>query len=715
MLEHHAPARLTNTLCLMLPSRLRHAATLICALLLLAVPSADAQERARSITPGQAPPMEYMDVFGLAYASDPQISPDGQHVAYVRRGMDVMEDRATGALWLVRADGSEHRPLIAEDLRPASPRWSPDGSRLAYVATDANDRRALHVYYLASGASARVAQTPSAPGSLAWSPDGQHLAYTAFVDSAAAPLKVEMPKPPEGAKWAEPARVIETTVYRRDGGGYVEPGAAQAFVVRAGGGMPRQLTSQPGGVSGLSWSPDARTLYTSVHPETGGDARAFAPGESEVAAVDVASGAVRILTRRAGPDRSPLASPDGRHVAYLGYDDQRMGYHNTGLYLMNADGTGSRRLAAGLDRSLGDAAWRADGAGLYVTYDDEGETKRAFVRTSGAMEPLPTMDEAMWSVGGNSIGRPYPGGSCSYSASGVAACTVTHPHHAAEVAVGPAGRALTRITDLTADLAAQRTLGRVEELRYASSIDGLAQQAWLVYPPGFDAAKKYPLILEIHGGPFANYGPRFSAEVQLYAAAGYVVLYANPRGSTSYGADFANEIHHDYPSDDYTDLMDGVDAVLARGFVDPARLYVTGGSGGGVLTAWIVGHTDRFKAAVVAKPVINWASWVGTADSYVFGSQYWFPSLPWEDYEHYWKRSPLAYVGNVTTPTMVLTGESDVRTPMSESEQYYQALRLERVPSALVRIPGASHGIAARPSNLVAKVAHVLAWFERYE
>ena len=222
-------------------------------------------------------------------------------------------------------------------------------------------------------------------------------------------------------------------------------------------------------------------------------------------------------------------------------------------------------------------------------------------------------------------------------------------------------------------------------------------------------------MLEIHGGPFANYGPRFSAEVQLYAAAGYVVLYVNPRGSTSYGYDFGNEIHHNYPGNDYDDLISGVDAVIAKGYVDDSRLYVTGGSGGGVLTAWIVGKTDRFKAAVVAKPVINWYSFALTADGYASYYKYWFPGKPWEHEQHYMSRSPISLVGNVKTPTMLLTGESDYRTPISETEQYYQALKLNGVETAMVRIPGAGHGIATRPSQLIAKVAYVLGWFERYE
>jgi acylaminoacyl-peptidase len=282
------------------------------------------------------------------------------------------------------------------------------------------------------------------------------------------------------------------------------------------------------------------------------------------------------------------------------------------------------------------------------------------------------------------------------------------------VATATIGGAVRVLTQLNADLLGARRLGEVGEIRWKSSKDQREIQGWLIKPPGFDATKKYPLILEIHGGPFAAYGPNYTTELQVMAAAGYVVLYANPRGSTSYGAEFGNLIHHAYPGDDYDDLMSGVDAVIAQGYVDPDNLFVTGGSGGGVLTAWIVGKTDRFRAAVVAKPVINWASFVLTADVNSFFYKYWFGAQPWEQPEQYWKRSPLSLVGNVKTPTMLLTGESDYRTPISESEQYYQALKLRNVDTVLVRIPEASHGMVARPSNLVAKIDNILAWFERY-
>jgi acylaminoacyl-peptidase len=225
---------------------------------------------------------------------------------------------------------------------------------------------------------------------------------------------------------------------------------------------------------------------------------------------------------------------------------------------------------------------------------------------------------------------------------------------------------------------------------------------------------KYPMILEIHGGPFSHYGPRFAAEMQLYAAAGYVVVYANPRGSGSYGEDFATEIHHNYPGKDYDDLMSVVDDVIAGGFIDERNLFVTGGSAGGIMTAWIVGKTDRFRAAVSAKPVINWMSFALTTDRYSYFYKYWFPAPPWEAPDHYHKFSPLSLVGNVKTPTMLLTGEDDYRTPMSESEQFFQALKIRKIDTVLVRFPSTSHGITKRPSNLISKVAHILEWFERY-
>ena len=319
-------------------------------------------------------------------------------------------------------------------------------------------------------------------------------------------------------------------------------------------------------------------------------------------------------------------------------------------------------------------------------------------------------------VGGLSIGRPYSGGRFTVSKNDKFAFTHSTPDHPADLATGSkSSKSTHRLTQVNEDLFSHKKLGKVEEIWWESGHDKRKIQGWICKPPNFDANKKYPFILEIHGGPFTNYGDRFSAEVQLYAAAGYVVLYANPRGSTSYGKEFGNLIHHNYPSQDYDDLMSGVDAVLEKGYVDKDQLYVTGGSGGGVLTAWIVGKTNRFKAAVVAKPVINWYSFVLYADGPSFFYKYWFPGKPWDNVEHYHKRSPISLVGNVKTPTMLLTGEQDYRTPMGETEQYYAALKLNEVETAMVRIQGAGHGIAAKPSNLMAKVVYILGWFDKYK
>ena len=500
---------------------------------------------------------------------------------------------------------------------------------------------------------------------------------------------------------APAATVIRKMIYRADGVGYLEDGHSQIFVVPAEGGSPRQLTTGPfHHRSRLSWTPDGAHIVFSANRR---EDALKEPADSEIHQVAVADGEIRTLTSRLGPDESPAVSPDGERIAYLGYDDRYQGYQVTKLYVMNRDGSSPTVVTGSLDRDAALPQWNADSDGLFFQYDDEGDTKVAFVPLDGEVEVRSS------GLGGTSLGRPYAGGSFSVAGNGSFAFTSGTTARPADVSVGPAGG---RVTALNEDLLGYRELGETREIWLESSFDGRRIQAWVVTPPGFDRSRKYPLILEIHGGPFTNYGSRFAAEVQLYAAAGYVVLYVNPRGSTSYGEEFGNLIHHAYPSQDFDDLMSAVDSVIAEGYVDEDNLFVTGGSGGGVLTSWIVGHTDRFAGAVAAKPVINWYSFVLTADAYGFFYRYWFPGFPWDHPEHYLERSPLHHVGNVTTPTMLLTGEEDYRTPMSESEQFFQALQLRGIDSALVRIPGASHSIAARPSHLIAKVAHILRWFE---
>ena len=404
-----------------------------------------------------------------------------------------------------------------------------------------------------------------------------------------------------------------------------------------------------------------------------------------------------------------MVSPDGNSIAYLGYDDKIRTYQVTELHTMNIDGTGKRRLTESLDRSASNPVWSSDGRGLFFQYDSEGNTKIAHVTLDGEVRVL------AHDLGGTSYGRPYGGGSFSVAESGAFAFTLTRPERPGEVALGTLSSSrVNHLTALNNDLLAHKTIGAVEEIWFDSSFDGRKIQGWIVKPPDFDPQRKYPLILEIHGGPISNYGDRFSAEIQLYATAGYVVLYTNPRGSTSYGGEFGDLLYHNYPGEDYDDVISGVDAVIAKGYIDDRNLFVTGGSAGGILTAWIVGKTNRFAAAVSAKPVINWYSKVLVADNYYVYHNYRYPGSPWENPEAYMKFSPISLVGNVETPTLLLTGDADLRTPLSESEQFFHALLLRRIDTAVVRIPGASHDIVARPSQLIAKVANIIAWFERY-
>ena len=639
-----------------------------------------------------------LDVFGLEWAASPQISPDGSRIVYVRSANDILRDRARMDLWILNADGGEHRPLTSSG-RAGSPVWSPDGGRLAYVA-GGEDGSQIWVRWMDTGQTARLTTLTESPGALSWSPDGYWLAFSMLVPEVDEPYRAELPGKPEGADWAPPLKVIDEMNYRADGAGYLKEGYTHIFVVPSQGGVPRQLTSGPWNHGGpLSWMPNSRSIVFSAnrHPDAEDE-----PLNSEVYRVTVADGEVTQLTQRLGPD--------GQAIAYLGFDDRYQGYQVTRLYVMDTDGGNARVLTDGWDRSMGSPVWAADGRSIFVSFEDEGEIKIARVTLTKGTETL--VDGG---VSGLSLGRPYTSGSFSVARTGSIAYTVGDAYRPADVGLARPGREAARLTQLNLDLLEGKRLGQVKEIWFNSSFDDRRIQGWVVTPPDFDPGKRYPLILEIHGGPFAAYGPHFSAEDQLYAAAGYVVLYVNPRGSTSYGEEFGNLIHHAYPGNDYHDLISGVDAVLEEGYVDPDRLYVTGGSGGGVLSSWIVGHTDRFRAAAVQKPVINWYSFVLYADGPAFFYKYWFPGPPWEHERHYMERSPLSHVGNVTTPTMLITGEQDWRTPISESEQYYAALQIRGVPSVLVRVPEASHGIAARPSHLLGKVAHILGWFGKWD
>ncbi|WP_268124428.1 alpha/beta hydrolase family protein [Roseivirga pacifica] len=646
--------------------------------------------------------LEMLDIFNLEYISDPQISPDGTKVIYVRNFKDVMTDRNLSNLWITNFDGTAHRPLTTGEQNDRSPRWSHDGSRIVYTSNKSG-KSEIYLRWMDSGEEMVLVNSEHTPSNVTWSPDDRYLAFNMFI-AEATPSPIPMPKKPKGAVWNAPPKYVDKMNWRRDGAGELPTGNQQLFTVPVSGGTPRQLTEGDNSHSNAVWDKDGKHLYFSANMR---EDREIEGSDSDIYSLEIATGKLTKLTDRYGPDSNPTISPDGKKIAYTGYDDTYKGYQISKLYIMDIDGSNTKLISGKLDRDVGSLTWAADGKGLYFQYVDKAHTKIAHITTSGKVTDITE------GLGGMSLGRPYTSGAYSIAANGNYAYTWAETHLPADLGVGNSGKN-KRVTQVNEDLFEYKQLGKVEEIWYKSSADGLDINGWIVTPPNFDPNKKYPLILEIHGGPFSSYGPTFSGEIQLMAAAGYVVLYTNPRGSTSYGANFGNEIDKNYPSHDYDDLMSGVDEVISRGYIDESQLFVTGGSGGGVLTSWIVGKTDRFAAAVVAKPVINWYSWSLNADMSAFATRYWFEKKPWEDPETYMKHSPISLVGNVTTPTMLLTGEADLRTPIHESEQYYNALKLQGVETAMVRIPGAYHGIASRPSNLIAKVSSILMWFGNY-
>lgn len=643
------------------------------------------------------------DVFELEYASAPQISPDGTQIIYERQSNDIMTDSTRSNLWIIGADGSGHRPLVSGTSSSSSPRWSPDGGRIAYMqSTDTGN--GIYVRWMDTGQTALVANLQKSASSLTWSPDGNWLAFVMSVPTEA--VTIARPrKKPEGAEWSEPVKVIDSVTYRWDGQGFLEPARTHIFVLPADGGTPRQLTSGDFDHGGsLSWGADSRRLYFSSNRDEGWELQS---GESDIYSVNVADGALAQLTDQQGGEFSPIVSPNGQHIAYI-YDDNRMiPYRNEILHVMSIDGDDDRALTSDLDSSVSSIQWSGDRR-IYFKYEQRAATKVANVTING------DMTDVAEGLGSTSLGRPYTSGDYSVSLNGAVAYTHGTAWRPADVAIAGrrGGRVLTALND---DLLNSRTLGAVTEIVYESSFDGAEIQGWYLTPPDYKASEKYPLILEIHGGPYLAYGPYFSAEMQLMASAGYVVFYDNYRGSTGYGEDFALLLDNKYSSpEDFADHMSGVDALIKKGIADPGNLFITGGSAGGIASAYAIGLTDRFNAAAVAKPVINWISKTLTGDSYIGQISHQFPGPPWEEFEHYWQRSPLSLAGNMTTPTMLITGEEDYRTPISETEQLYQALKLKGVDAVMVRVPGSSHGIAGRPSRLIAKVDNILEWFKRY-
>ncbi len=636
--------------------------------------------------------------FQMESVSNPQISPDGTDIVFSRGFVDIMKDQNTSNLWVVDVKGERLRQLTEGTGRDSAPAWSPDGKRIAFLS-DRSGSNQIHVMWVATRETLQLTRVDRSPGGIKWSPDGRLILFTTSIPDDTPILPVKLPSTPRGAQLARGAVIVDRLSWGSDGTGPTTKSFTQVFTIDAlVGGTPRQITSGSFNHGAPEWSADGRLVFVSGIRKPDAE---YLRGDSEVYAIDLATLGVKALTDRNGPDGNPLASPDGKWIAYTGYDDKNLTSTLSNLYLMDAAGGGKRLWAGSLPSSPSDIEWSADGSGVYYSMEDHGEANEYFLPLAAGSTPRKLTTGAHMLT------------ALSFSRGGQVAAIRATSVLPGVLVTFPLARPneMKTLVDVNADVLDGVSLAGTEEVSYASP-DGVTIQGWLMKPANFDPAKKYPMVLWIHGGPWSMYNVGWSWAFQNWAANGYAVLWTNPRGSTGYGQSFVNGIQFSYPGKDYDDLMAGVDAALAKGWIDKDNLFVCGGSGGGLLTAWIVGHTGRFRAAVSMRPVIDWGPFVGNTDGASWYRQ--FQKLPWEDPMEYAVRSPIHYVASVTTPTMIMTGEADLRTPIPQTEEFYRALKMVRKADTLmVRMPEEFHGWR-RPSHQLLQQLYLLAWFEKY-
>jgi dipeptidyl aminopeptidase/acylaminoacyl peptidase len=639
--------------------------------------------------------------FDLERLSAAQISPDGARIVYTRQQVNRMEDKWDSSLWIINADGSQHRFLA----KGSAARWSPDSKRILYLAEGEPKGAQIFVRWIeGDGAATQVTRATEKVADARWSPDGKWIAFAMFVPDRHR-WQISMPPEPQGAKWTAAPRIVESLHYRQDQVGFLQDGYTHLFVAAADGGAARQLTRGNWSVGAgelraavaFDWTPDSKSIVVQANRDAGAD---LEYQRSQLIAVDIATGAIRDLIARPGAWGRPAVSPDGKTIALTGYPASNKTHTVSDLYVVPTAGGEPRKISGDYDRDPLNLTWAPDGSGVYFDADDHGSRNVQFASIEGGVRAVTTgthiltMDSASKDL--------------------VAAGTVTDPDHPAEVVRFALRRSpiTTQLTNVNAAWLTGMKLAKTEEIKYGST--GAAQvQGWMVKPPDFDASKKYPMILEIHGGPFSMYNVGFNYMWQNFAANDFVVLYVNPRGSTGYGSAFSGAIDHNYPGPDYDDLMAGVDNVIAKGFIDTSRMYVGGCSGGGVLSSWVIGHTDRFAAAAVRCPVIDWMSMAGHTDIPLFTYSF-FKKPFWEDSSDWLAHSSLMSVGKVTTPTMLMTGVLDRRTPMPQTEEYYAALKMRGVPATLVQFEGEYHGTASKPSNFIRTQLYMMSWFKKF-
>jgi len=675
------------------------------------------------------------DLLKFTWIADPQLSPDGSAVAFVRVTVNERDDRYDTAIFAVPADGRDAPRRLTAGNRDTAPRWSPDGKRLAFVRASERDGKTQpgQIYVLAmDGGEARpVTELAAGAGNPAWSPDGMRLAFTSATEFKD-PKAAGEPKP-SGERKSD-VQVITRAVYRENGNpGYVDNEHRTHIFTVAGVGAdappapsqkpaaPVQLTDGEFSEGGLQWAPDGSKIYfvSTRVPEP-----YYEEKGAELFSVPAGGGAITKVAAIEGSISNVSISPDGSRIAFVGElrGTPIRSYSQTDLWLTGATpGSAPKNLTADYDFDIasgigGDQAaprgqnrkplvWSRDGASIFVVGAEKGSSniKRLTV-ASGKLEPVTTGEHDVVAF------------SATPDGSKIAATLSTQTNIGDLSVLDPGSKAApTQITRVNEELFKDIQQSTPEEIWY-KSFDGRNIQGWILKPPDFDPSKKYPLILEIHGGPHAAYGNTYTHEFMWMAAKGYVVLFTNPRGSTTYGQEFGNIIQYRYPGDDYKDLMAGVDEVVKRGYVDANRLGVTGGSGGGLLTNWTITQTQRFKAAVAQRDIADWSGFWYTADFTLYQPT-WFRKAPWEDPQDFAARSPITHVAKVTTPLMLINGDADYRTPPANGgEMMFRALKYRHIPTVMVRFPRESHELSrsGEPWHRIERLRHIVGWMDQW-